>query len=114
MSRRTLVAVCSLAGGLALLTIQGAAQGRSQGQGGGPEFVPSQVIVQLRARATGQARENARGRVNGQREEVLVREDRRNDGKGDVELLRIPPGLAVADAVRKLEEDSAVDFAEPN
>ena len=36
------------------------------------------------------------------------------DGDGDLEVMRIPPGLAVAAAVRGLSGDSAVSFAEPN
>jgi subtilisin family serine protease len=52
--------------------------------------------------------------VGGVREEVVVAATRRNDGKGDLELMRIAPGLAVSDAARRLAEDSAVEFAEPN
>lgn len=38
----------------------------------------------------------------------------RQDSKGRLELYRLPAGLAVADAVRGVEQDSSVDFAEPN
>jgi subtilisin family serine protease len=96
---------------LGLLAIQGSAQGPP---GGGPEFVPNQVLVQFRGNAGPEARAAARGRVNAAREDIIVSELRRNDGRGDLELLRIPPGLSVAAAVRDLADDSAVEFAEPN
>ena len=44
----------------------------------------------------------------------MVAAARRSDGKGDLELLRLPPGLAVAAAIRGLSGDAAVEFAEPN
>ena len=109
MKSRMLLA-SSVVAGLSFLTTQGTAQS----PGGPPEFVPSQVLVQFRADATPELRASARARVRGVREEVVVAATRRNDGKGDLELVRIPPGLAVSDAARGLAEDSAVEFAEPN
>ncbi|HET8540350.1 MAG TPA: S8 family peptidase, partial [Anaeromyxobacter sp.] len=38
----------------------------------------------------------------------------RADGGGDLELVRLPPGLAVAQAIGALEADPAISFAEPN
>ncbi|MCK7594875.1 S8 family peptidase [Pseudomarimonas salicorniae] len=38
----------------------------------------------------------------------------RDAGKGRLELLRLPAGLAIADAVRAVSGDAAVEFAEPN
>jgi subtilisin family serine protease len=101
----------SIVGGLGLLSVQGAAQGPP---GNSPSFVPNQVLVQFRAGATPGARGAARSRVGGVREEAVVPADRRSDGKGDLELMRIPPGLAVAAAVRGLMTDGAVEFVEPN
>jgi thermitase len=109
MKSRMLLAALAVAG-LSVLTTQGTAQSPV----GPPEFVPSQVLVQFRADATPELRASARARVRGVREEVVVAATRRNDGKGDLELVRIPPGLAVSDAARGLAEDSAVEFAEPN
>ncbi|MEW6322776.1 MAG: S8 family peptidase [Acidobacteriota bacterium] len=61
--------------------------------------------------ASAQARAAARARVGAARAELL-----RAGGpdSGDLELARIPPGLAVAAAVRGLQDDPAVAFAEPN
>jgi subtilisin family serine protease len=108
MQLRVLLASSAVAG-LSFLTTQGTAQSPV----GPPEFVPNQVLVQFRADATPALRASARARVGGVREEVVVAAIRRNDGKGDLELMRIA-GLAVSDAARRLAEDSAVEFAEPN
>lgn len=73
-----------------------------------------EVIVQFRRGTAEDGKGVAARRVRASREEVLVSEAWRQDGKGDLELLRLPPGLAVAQAVRALEGDAAVEFAEPN
>ncbi len=96
---------------VALLSSKGQAQGPV---GGGPEFVPNEVLVQFRSEAGPAERGRARVRVNGTLAETVVAARRRNDGRGDLELVRIPPGLAVAAAARNLAEDPSVEFAEPN
>ncbi len=79
-----------------------------------PSAVDNQVLVQFSAESTPAARAVARARIRATRDEVVVAASRRNDGKGDLELLRLPPGLAVAAAIRSLTADPAVEFAEPN
>lgn len=79
-----------------------------------PNAVGNQVLVQFSGDSTPAERASARGRIGATREEVVVAAARRSDGKGDLELLRLPPGLAVAAAVRGLAGDRAVEFAEPN
>ncbi|MDP2391132.1 MAG: S8 family serine peptidase, partial [Acidobacteriota bacterium] len=79
-----------------------------------PAAVGNQVLVQFSADSTPAERAAARGRIRAAREEVVVAAGRRDDGKGDLELLRLPPGLAVAAAIRGLAGDAAVEFAEPN
>ncbi len=79
-----------------------------------PQAVGNQVLVQFSADSTPGSRAAARGRIGAAREEVVVAAGRRDDGKGDLELLRLPPGLAVAAAIRGLAGDAAVEFAEPN
>lgn len=110
MTLKQLLMYSSVVIGVGILSTHGAAQG----PGNEPQFVSNQVLVQFRADAGPAARASARARVGGVREEVVVAATRRNDGKGDLELLRIPPGLAVADAARDLGGDSSVEFAEPN
>jgi len=92
------------------------AQGRSEAalaaaQG---QFAQGEVLVQYRRGTTGAAKQRARGRVAAEADETLVAEGSRDDGKGDLELVRVPVGVSVAAAVRGLEADSAVEFAEPN
>ena len=96
---------------VSLNTVGGGAQ---QPAGMDHEFVPNEVLVQYGAGASAQRKAAALARVRGAAVEVLARESARSDGHGDLELVRIPPGLAVADAVRGLQADSAVTFAEPN
>ncbi len=78
------------------------------------EMVPGELLIQFRAGASEAAKAQARGRVGAEHDEVIVDETGREDGKGTLELARIPPGLAIAAAARGLEADPAVEFAEPN
>jgi subtilisin family serine protease len=112
MTLRTVSLWTFLAAGIFAGAFTGA--GEAQSPVREPSFEPNQVLVQFRVGATAGERGRARARVNAAREEVVLAADRRSDGKGDLELLRIPPGLAVAAAVRGLTADVAVEFAEPN
>jgi subtilisin family serine protease len=76
--------------------------------------MPGEVIVQYHPFASERAKGRALGRVAAAREEVLVAAHSRTDAKGDLELVRLPPGLGIAEAVRALEGDPSVEFAEPN
>ena len=103
MARRTisvftLIAVTTLA----LTTTGGGAQ---QTQAATADFVPNEVIVQFAAGASPAAKAAARARVGGATVDVV---------RNNLEVLRVPPGLAVAAAVRGLQGDRAVSFAEPN
>lgn len=78
------------------------------------QHVPDEVIVQFRAGASDDEKNAAARGVGGAREELLVSQAWRRDGKGDLELLRLPPGIAVAQAIGALQVDAWVEFAEPN
>ena len=108
MTRRlhTLVA---LVVGIALA--QSATTGRAQQPGPDLDFVGNEVLVQFAPGANAGAKAAARARIRGQAIEVVA--SARGE-RGDLELLRIPPGLAVADAVRGIGGAAAVTFAEPN
>lgn len=111
LSRRLLgIAVCVVVAGL---SGGAAAQGRGPA-GDEPQFVPNEVLIQFRAGLSDDAQAAVRGRVGAMHDEVIVAASRRQDGRGDLELARLPPGLAVAAAVRELQADPAVEFAEPN
>jgi subtilisin family serine protease len=73
-------------------------------------FVPDEVVIQFHAGTSEAMKAAARGRANGVRKEQI----RTSTTDGDLELLSIPPGLAVADAVRQLRGHPAIRFAEPN
>ncbi len=76
--------------------------------------VPDEILVQFRATVSPAEKAAARGRARGERLETVVPESRREDGAGDLDLVRIPAGFGIAGAVRQLESDPAVEFAEPN
>jgi len=78
------------------------------------QHVPSQMLVQFRAGVDAPTQFAALTAVRAQRAETLLPANRRTDGRGDLHLLNLPPGLAVADAVRAMGQLAEVDFAEPN
>lgn len=90
-----------------------AAQGRSPA-GGEPPFVPGEVLIQFRAGVSEAEQDLARGMVAANHDEMISAQGDRRDGRGDLELARLPPGLEVAAAVRQLQAHPAVEFAEPN
>ena len=108
MNRTSYAFVTVVVSALVLTSLDGGAQ---RPDPTGADFVPNEVLVQFEAGASASAKAASRARVGGARAE-LVRSAR--DGDGDLEVMRIPPGLAVAAAVRALRGDSAVSFAEPN
>ena len=87
---------------------------QAQGRSDEPEFVQGEVLIQYRAGASEEGKARARGRAGAEVNETVLAAHARRDGKGDLELARIPPGLSVAAAARNLESDPAVEFAEPN
>ena len=103
MSRRLLFS--SVAGLVLALTYSSSSGGAQQPAGPDAAFVPGEVLVQFEPGASAAAKANARARVGGTRAEEV---------RADLEVVRIPPGLAVSAAVRGLEADNAVAFAEPN
>ena len=105
MSRLRSVASLVVCVGLLLPAVSGTAQ---QPAGPGYDFVPNEMLVQYTPGATAAAKANARARVNARALENVASHDGR-----DLELVRIPPGLAIADAVRGIQGED-VEFAEPN
>lgn len=76
--------------------------------------VPNEVLVQYRAGATPSQKSAALARISGARDSNVVNGAWRRDGLGDLDLVRLPPGLSVAAGILGLQADSAVAFAEPN
>ncbi len=91
------------------------AQGRSDAAvAAAANFVEGEVLIQYRGGTSAAAKQQARGRVSAEAVEIISSAADRSDGRGDLELARVPAGLSVAAAVRGLEADAAVEFAEPN
>lgn len=76
--------------------------------------VPDEVLVQFRPGISAARKGRALGQVGAESQELLVESEWRTDGKGDLELVTVPPGLGIAAAVRSLEAAPEVEFAEPN
>lgn len=107
----------ALCGALLAHTAAVEAQGRSEAALSALErtpHVPTQVLVQFRFGVGEEAKEALLRRVEAQVEEVVVPQERRSDFKGDLELWNLPPGLTVAQAVRDLQREPAIEFLEPN
>lgn len=80
----------------------------------GRQFLANEMIVQFRAGATEAQKGRALGRIKAEKQESIVRAQNRQDGKGDVDLVSMPVGLSISEAMRGIEADDAVEFAEPN
>ncbi len=77
--------------------------------GRGTSHIPGELLVQFKPGASDADARAVRAGVNAERLQVV-----HNGPQGRLELLRMAPGLAVADAVRGLDGDPAVEFVEPN
>ena len=111
--RRPLVLLCTAAlaaGGLALSAPAGAAPA-PQASSTAAAAVPDELLVGYVAGATAADRDRARGRVLAQRQERVVAAAA---DRTEVELVRLPSGRDRDAAVRELESDPAVAYAEPN
>ena len=98
--------------GLALATPAGAAPpAAGSAAAGAPAAAPGEVVVGYVGGATAPQRERARGRAAAVRAERVVAA---RAGRAEVELVRLPAGKDRAAAIRQLEADPAVAYAEPN
>jgi len=82
--------------------------------GGGPRFVPNEVLVKFRPGTATADMASARGRANGLVADVITTPPMRQLGEGELELVRLPPGMSVATAMDRLNGHFAVEYAEPN
>ena len=76
--------------------------------------MPQEVLVQFRPGVGESQKLSVRGRVGAMLEEVVVQGAARSDRGGDLELLKLPPGISIAAAAREMGNDPAVEFVEPN
>jgi len=80
----------------------------------GPHLVPNEVLVKFRPGTAAADKANARGRANAIGAESITTPLMKQQGVGDLELLRLPPGITVASAMGRLKTHFAVEYAEPN
>lgn len=90
------------AGGRPDLVLQALASGKAQHQA-------DELIIKFKAGTDETELRTVRAKVRGSSDRIL---SARADGR--IELLRLPKGASIADAVRRLDGDPAVDFVEPN
>jgi subtilisin family serine protease len=76
--------------------------------------VPNEVLVKFRPGTVAADKVNARGRAGAMGAEVITTPLMKQLGTGDLELLRLPPGMTVANAMGRLKAHFAVEYAEPN
>ncbi|MCU0989696.1 MAG: S8 family serine peptidase [Xanthomonadales bacterium] len=76
------------------------------------QYNPGELLVQFSAGTGSSGRSAVRDALGASTIETVRPAGR--DGQGALELLRLPPGLAIADAVRGLDGVEGVEFAEPN
>lgn len=114
---RVALVILLLIGALFANSVDVDAQGRNEAALSALErtpHVPNQILVQFRYGISDEEKESLRGRAQTEVEDVVVSQDRRSDFKSDLELWNLPPGLAIAQAVRDLQRDPAIEFVEPN
>ncbi len=75
------------------------------------KYVPGQVLIQFKAGTSAAQQQNARARAGAK---ALERVRAATPGKGRLELASLPSGRSVENAIRALESDASVEFAEPN
>lgn len=80
----------------------------------GVPHATGELIVQFYAGFGPVAQSQALRAVRGQVVESIRSGASSHDGKGDLQLVKLSPGLAVADAVRGLQAESIIEFSEPN
>jgi subtilisin family serine protease len=80
-------------------------------EAGKAEYNPGELLIQYSATSS-RSRDMVRGALNAQLIET-VRAGGAN-GEGTLELVKLPPGLAIAEAVKGLDKVAEVEFAEPN
>jgi subtilisin family serine protease len=81
------------------------------GLNAGREHVPGQLIVKFRDGTTAAQQDTLRRGMGAQKASVVRRG---GQGRGEIALLDLPAGSSLADAVRVMSANPAVEYAEPN
>ncbi|TAK63988.1 S8 family peptidase [Methylobacter sp.] len=76
--------------------------------------VPGELLVQFLPGATTTDKGRALGRIHAEVVDKVVPKSKREDGGGDLVLIRHQPDFTPAAARHEIESDPAIEFAEPN
>jgi serine protease len=83
-----------------------------------PGFVPDELIVQYRPVGNIQQRKATAGLLRQAQQQILIGEDKRSDGKGDLALLKLSAPIKsaqdLANTLSAIAQDPEVEYAEPN
>lgn len=77
-------------------------------------YLAGELLVQFRADASDADRARALARIEGRTLTRLLAAAQRRDGRGELQRVGFRASLDIAAALRALQADAAVDFAEPN
>lgn len=80
----------------------------------GKAHVAEELLIQYKAGTGTNAKQRALGKISATPAEVLVAAHQRRDQQGDLELVRLPQGKSLQQAIEALSTDEAVAFVEPN
>lgn len=80
----------------------------------GADHVKDELLVQYKYGVRPNEKQRALGRAQAESREALRHAADRNDGGGDLELVTVPVGKDLAEAMNALAADPAVEFVEPN
>ncbi len=78
------------------------------------EWVPGEMLVQFKAGAGNIGKNQALARINGEEMQMVMSEERRNDGQGHLVLVRYQPDIPLDAAMSSLREDPNVMWVEKN
>jgi subtilisin family serine protease len=92
------------------LALSGTAGSSAGAASKGPRYVPGEVLVQYRTDATTAQQSAVRGNVGIAAERIRSA----GAGKGKLELVKLRGGRSVESAIRALQSNPAVAYAEPN
>jgi serine protease len=83
-----------------------------------PEFVPDELIVQYRPVGNSHQRKGAARLMRPAQQHLVIAEDKRGDGKGDLALMKLSSPIKsaqeLANTLNAIAQDPAVEYAEPN
>ena len=106
---RKRIAAVALIAAFAVTTSRSGVKAQAPPVPPGAEFVQGELLIKFRSAATDDDKREARDWFSAERLEVLTA-----DGGGELELVRLPPGVSEEVAASVLSQHPLVTYAEPN